>query len=148
MIGFTDTLHTYLGTRDNYIVITDLHTLQFTVTHALGFSVFTSRILATDSKQSYCNFKSHIIWSRDSSVGTATGYGLDDWGSIPGRGKIVLFSTEYRPALGPTQPPIHWIPGVLSLRVSGKGVRLTIHLYLVTRSRMVELYLQSVISVF
>jgi hypothetical protein len=25
-----------------------LHTLQLTVTHALGFSVFTSRILATD----------------------------------------------------------------------------------------------------
>jgi hypothetical protein len=25
-----------------------LHTLQFTIAHALGFSVFTSRILATD----------------------------------------------------------------------------------------------------
>jgi hypothetical protein len=31
-----------------YSAIADLHTLQFTVTHALGFSVFTSRILATD----------------------------------------------------------------------------------------------------
>jgi hypothetical protein len=30
-----------------YSTITDLHTLQFTVTHTLGFSVFTSRILAT-----------------------------------------------------------------------------------------------------
>jgi hypothetical protein len=28
--------------------IPDLHTLQFTVTHALGYSLFTSRILATD----------------------------------------------------------------------------------------------------
>jgi hypothetical protein len=26
----------------------DLHNLQFTVAHALGFSVFTSRILAVD----------------------------------------------------------------------------------------------------
>jgi hypothetical protein len=33
---------------------------QFTVAHALGFSVFTSRILATDLSQSHCNFKSHV----------------------------------------------------------------------------------------
>jgi hypothetical protein len=31
-----------------YSAIADLHTLRFTVTHALGFSVFTGRILATD----------------------------------------------------------------------------------------------------
>jgi hypothetical protein len=31
-----------------YSAIADLHTLQFTVTYALGFSVFISRILATD----------------------------------------------------------------------------------------------------
>jgi hypothetical protein len=36
------------------------HSLQFTVTHALGFSVFTSRILATDLQQSHCHFKSHM----------------------------------------------------------------------------------------
>jgi hypothetical protein len=33
---------------------------------------------------------SYIIWSRDSSVGIAAGYGLDDWGggsSSPGRVK-------------------------------------------------------------
>jgi hypothetical protein len=37
-------------TRDyrQYSAIADLHTLQFTVTHALGFLVFSSRILATD----------------------------------------------------------------------------------------------------
>jgi hypothetical protein len=33
----------------------DLHMLQFTVTHALGFSVFTSRILVTELKQSHCD---------------------------------------------------------------------------------------------
>jgi hypothetical protein len=38
----------------------DLHTSQFTVAHALGFSVFTSRLLATDLSQSHCNFKSYM----------------------------------------------------------------------------------------
>jgi hypothetical protein len=58
MIGFIDTLYTVLGTTGNYSAIADLHTLQFTVTHALEFSVFTSRILATDL--SVCHFKSHM----------------------------------------------------------------------------------------
>jgi hypothetical protein len=43
-----------------YSAIAILHTLQFTVAHALGFSVFTSRILATDLSQYHCNFKSHM----------------------------------------------------------------------------------------
>jgi hypothetical protein len=44
----------------NYIVIAILHTFQFTTEHALGFSVFTSRIPATDLPQSHCNYKSHV----------------------------------------------------------------------------------------
>jgi hypothetical protein len=44
----------------NYSAIADLHTLQFTVTYALGFSAFTRRIQATDLQQSHCHFKSHI----------------------------------------------------------------------------------------
>jgi hypothetical protein len=47
-IGFIDTLYVQLVTAGIYSASADLHTLQFTVTHALGFSVFTSRILATD----------------------------------------------------------------------------------------------------
>jgi hypothetical protein len=43
----------------------------------------------------------------------ATGYGLDGWGSNPGRGKIFLFFTRSRPTLGPTQPPIRLVPGAL-----------------------------------
>jgi hypothetical protein len=38
-----------------YGAIADLHNLQFNVTHTLGFSVFTSRILATELKQSHCD---------------------------------------------------------------------------------------------
>jgi hypothetical protein len=60
MIGFIDTLYTVLGTTGNYSAIADIHILQFTVTHALGFSVFTSRIMATDLSQYHCNFKSHM----------------------------------------------------------------------------------------
>jgi hypothetical protein len=33
-------------------------------------------------------------------VGIATGYGLKNQGYIPGRGKIFLFSTAFRPSLG------------------------------------------------
>jgi hypothetical protein len=43
-----------------YNAIADLHTFHFTVTHALGFSVSTSRIPATDLSQPHCNFKSHM----------------------------------------------------------------------------------------
>jgi len=33
-----------------------------------------------------------------------------------------------RPSLGPTQPPVQWVPGVLSLGVKrGRGVMLTTH---------------------
>jgi hypothetical protein len=50
--GLDNWIHWHLihSTRDyrQYSAIADLHTLQFTVTHALRFSVFTSRILATD----------------------------------------------------------------------------------------------------
>jgi hypothetical protein len=46
--GFIDTLLTQLGTTGNYSAIADIHTLQFKVTHALGFSDFSSRILAKD----------------------------------------------------------------------------------------------------
>jgi hypothetical protein len=34
---------------------------------------------------------------------------------------IFLFTTASRTALGPTQPPIQWVPGTLSLGVKGPG---------------------------
>jgi hypothetical protein len=48
-----------------------------------------------------------ILRSRDSAVGIATGYGLDDRNvgvRVPVGSRI--FSTSSRPALGPTQPPL------------------------------------------
>jgi len=35
----------------------------------------------------------------------------DDEGSYPGGGwEIFLFTAVFRPALGPTQPPVQWVP--------------------------------------
>ena len=51
-----------------------------------------------------------IRYARDSSVGTATRYGLDGPGieSLWGR----YFPHPSRPALGPTHLPIQWVPGL------------------------------------
>ena len=71
-----------------------------------------------------CNFAQVIspCGGRDSSVGIATRYGLDGpeiecrwWRDFP---------HPSRPALGPTQPPVQWVPG-LSRRYSGRGVVLS-----------------------
>jgi hypothetical protein len=59
-------------------------------------------------------------------------------GFDPRRGqRIFPLSSVSRPALGPTQPPVQWVPGVLSPGVKcGRGVTLTTHLHLVPRSWM------------
>jgi hypothetical protein len=45
------------------------------------------------------------------------------------------YSSVSRLALGPTQPPVQWVPGILSPGVKrGRGVTLTINLHLVPRS--------------
>jgi hypothetical protein len=62
--------------------------------------------------------------SRDSSVGIALGYGLDDRGfrvRFPAGLGIFLFTTASRTALGPIQPPIQWVPGAVSLEVEWPG---------------------------
>jgi hypothetical protein len=51
MIGFIGTSVAICLNYNQYSAITDLHTFQFTVAHTLGFSVSTSRLLATVSTQ-------------------------------------------------------------------------------------------------
>ena len=66
-----------------------------------------------------------------SSVGIATDYWLDGPGSNPGGHEIFRPS---RPALGPTQPPVKWVPGLSRGVKCGRGVLLTTHPLLVLRS--------------
>jgi hypothetical protein len=62
-----------------------------------------------------CKLSFPIVGLKMYSLPIATGYGLDDQGggsSSPGRVKNFHFSISSRPALGSTQPPIKWVPGV------------------------------------
>ena len=56
---------------------------------------------------------------RDSSFGIATRYGLDGPGIESRWGRV--FRHLSNPALGPTQPPTQWVPG-LSRGYSGRVV--------------------------
>jgi hypothetical protein len=72
-------------------------------------------------------FQNPGLRSRYSNIAT----GCTIQGSSPGRDKTFFLSKTFRPVLGPIQPPIQWVQGLLYRRWSDRGVKLTIHLHLV-----------------
>jgi hypothetical protein len=94
---------------------------------ALSFLFYCSLLLSFSflppTPDSHSSTSYHFYYSSlsskswDSSVGIATGYGLEyRWVGVPSVGRVTnfLFSTSSRPALEPTQPPIQWVPGAFS----------------------------------
>jgi hypothetical protein len=71
-------------------------------------------------------------------VGIATAYGLDGQISIPDIARFLFFKSVQTYS-EPTQPFIRWV----EVAISPRGVKLRKHLYLVQRSRKMELYLYS-----
>jgi hypothetical protein len=69
---------------------------------------------------------------------------------MPGRGeRIFPLASVSRPALGPTQLPVGWVPRVFSPGLKrGRGVTLTTHPHLVPRSRMSRSYTSLLPSAF
>ena len=63
-------------------------------------------------RKSLCLIKQNYLQAcgADSSVGTATGYGLDGPGIESRWGRDFLHLS--RPSLGPTQPPVQWVLGL------------------------------------
>jgi hypothetical protein len=79
----------------------------------------------------------YSVWIRDGRP--------NDPSSIPGRGERTFpLASVFRPALGPTQPPVQWVLEVISPGVKrGRGVTLTTHSILVPRSKMSRSYTYS-----
>jgi hypothetical protein len=92
---------------------------------SLTFSISCFLYLFFPSHKEKCIIlKTHnlLIRSRNSSVVQrwATGWMIGGFYSRQGLGTF-FFTTASRPVLGPTQPPIQWVPGALFLGVKRPG---------------------------
>jgi hypothetical protein len=91
----------------------------------------------------YCYVCHRLFRSRCSSGSIVSDYRLDDRAievrSPPGA-KDFPISSVSRPALGPTQPPVQWVPAVLSRRKTRPGLDADHSPHLVPKSRMSRSY--------
>ena len=85
---------------------TSVSPYAFTVCTAV--TLFTDRLYEASSNGN--GYVSHV--GRDSSVSIATRYGLDGWGSNSDRRQD--FPHPSIPGIGSTQPPVQWVPGLIS----------------------------------
>jgi hypothetical protein len=100
------------------------------------------RIIVHNNRVNRTEIKAFFLsGDRDSAVGVATRYGLVGPGSESQWGRD--FPHPSRPALGPTQTPIEWVPD-LSRGWRGRGVELATTTPSSARANQrVELYLYS-----
>ena len=78
---------------------------------------------ALDLNLKYFRTQFQYIWwrvGRDSSIGIATYYGRD--GSGIGSRWRQYFLSYSRPTMGPTQPPLRWVPRLPGVKRPGRGV--------------------------
>jgi hypothetical protein len=73
---------------------------------------FVGLLWCCNSLKQYSTRMYHLFWSRYNDGLRAERPRFDSR-----QDKIFLFSTASRPALGPTQPPVQWVPGVISLGI-------------------------------
>jgi hypothetical protein len=106
-------------------VPTQLQSSSFRVKNICSYQTFNTRHVLKGAGLAQAVYS---VWLRAGRLG--------DLSSIPGRGeRIFPVSSVSRPALGPTQPPVQSVPGVLSPGLKrGRGVMLTTHSHLVPRS--------------
>jgi hypothetical protein len=99
-----------------------------------SFSRYSSKLLVVCKRSVWYQYRSCL------TTGWTIGLSRFD----PRQGQIFLLAPASRPALGPTEPPIQWVPGVLSPGVKrGRGVTLTTHPHLASRLRMSRSYTSS-----